>query len=297
MSRASFKRKTFIILNTLGLSAITLLCILPFVHLFAVSLSSNVAAMAGEVALWPVEFTTVAYRFLTAQSRFLKSLLVTLQRVVLGTTIQMLLVVLTAYPLSKEVSRFRLRTVYAIFFAFTMFFTAGLIPWYIVVRQTRLLNTIWALVIPNAVNVWHVVLLLNFFRGVPKELEEAAIMDGAGAFTILFRIYLPVSLPALATILLFTIVFHWNSWFDGIIFLNSQSKYPLQSYLYTLVSQINLQQTSLEITVEDLERLKNLSEKTLRSAQIFLGALPIMLVYPFLQKFFIKGLTIGSVKG
>jgi putative aldouronate transport system permease protein len=127
---------------------------------------------------------------------------------------------------------------------------------------------------------------------VPKDLEEAAIVDGAGQIRILAQIYLPVSLPAIATILLFTLVGHWNSWFDGILYMNSPNHYPLQSYLYTLVTKINIE----AISTEDLGALNRLSEKTLRSAQIFLGALPIMLVYPFLQRYFIKGITVGSVK-
>ncbi|GBG10528.1 putative ABC transporter permease, partial [Paenibacillus agaridevorans] len=188
--------------------------------------------------------------------------------------------------------QFGWRTKYVWYFVITMFFGGGVIPTYIIVKETMLLNTIWALIIPGALNVWSAVLMLNFFRGIPKEMEEAALIDGAGHWSILWKIYLPVSLPSIATIGLFTIVGHWNSWFDGIIYMNSPEKYPLQSYLYTLVKSINFKM----ITAQDISTLQNLSEKTLRTAQIFLGALPIMLVYPFLQKYFVKGITIGSVK-
>ena len=140
------------------------------------------------------------------------------------------------------------------------------------------------------------VLLLNFFRQIPKELEEAAIIDGASQWSVLWRIYLPVSKPALATILLFSIVGHWNSWFDGVLYINSPKLYPLQTYLSTIVLDINKQSMST-LSPEGLERLKNISEQSVRCAQIFLGALPILLVYPCLQRYFIKGLVIGSVKG
>ncbi|MCD9024942.1 carbohydrate ABC transporter permease [Cohnella silvisoli] len=290
--KASLGRKVFTFVNVLFLVAITLLGILPFVHLLSVSLSSNVAAMAAEVKLWPVGFTFEAYHYLGKKVEFLRSLGVSVERVVLGTIINMVLTVLAAYPLSKSNEQFRFRTLYVWFFAITMFFGGGLIPTYIVIKETALLNSIWALILPGALNVWNMVMLLNFFRNIPKDMEEAATIDGASQWSILWRIYLPVSLPALATILLFMMVGHWNSWFDGILYMNSPEKYPLQSYLSTLVTSINKKAISLD----DLNALENVSEKTLRTAQIFLGALPIMLVYPFLQKYFIKGITVGSVK-
>jgi len=286
-------RKLFLLGNALLLSAITFLCIVPFIHLLAVSLSSNTAAMAAEVKLWPVGFTLDAYAYLGQKPEFFRSLWVTVQRVVLGTALNMLLVVLCAYPLSKEPRQFRFRTGYVWFFAVTMFFGGGLIPTYIIVKETGLMNSLWALILPGALNVWHLVLLLNFFRNTPKEMEEAGLIDGAGHWRLLWSIYLPVSGPALATVFLFTIVGHWNAWFDGILYMNSPSNYPLQTYLSTLVTSLS----KVSITVDDLSQLQNLSDKTLRTAQIFLGALPIMLVYPFLQKHFTKGITIGSVKG
>jgi len=290
--RMAFSRQLFIVINSIVLASLFVLGLLPFIHLLSVSLSSNIAALSNQVKLWPVGFTLEAYRFLGQKPEFLDSLVVSLQRVVLGTAINMALVVMAAYPLSKEVERFRLRTVYVWFFAVTMFLGGGLIPTYIVVKETGIMDSIWALILPGALSVWHMVMLLNFFRSVPRDLEEAAIVDGAGQLKILARIYLPISLPAIATILLFTLVGHWNSWFDGILYMNSPSHYPLQSYLYTLVTKINIE----AISTEDLGTLNRLSEKTLRSAQIFLGALPIMVVYPFLQRYFIKGITVGSVK-
>lgn len=290
--KESWSRRTFNVFNVTVLTLITLLGIFPFIHLLAISLSSNTAAMSGQVTLWPVDLSFDAYRYLGQNVEFFRSLWVAIQRVVLGTAINMVLVVITAYPLSKENNQFRLRSVYVWYFVITMLFGGGLIPTYIVVKETGLMDTIWALVLPGALNVWHAVMLLNFFRSVPKDMQEAAIIDGAGHWTLIWKVYLPVSLPAIATILLFTIVGHWNAWFDGILYMNSPEKYPLQSYLSTLITSINVQ----AISTDSLAMLQNLGEKTLQSAQIFMGALPIMLVYPFLQKFFIKGIVIGSVK-
>ncbi|PYI54362.1 carbohydrate ABC transporter permease [Paenibacillus flagellatus] len=289
----SWGRRLFVVGNTAFLAAMALLCLLPLVHVLAVSFSSNTAAAAGLVKLWPVEFNTKSYEYVLRQEAFLRSLLVSVKRVALGTLVNMVLIVLTAYPLSKEVRVFRPRTVYVWVFFLTVLFGGGLVPTYMVVQQTGILNTIWALILPHAVPVFSVVLLLNFFRGLPKELEEAALIDGAGQFVILWRVFVPLSVPALATLALFAMVGHWNAWFDGLIYMHKPENYPLQSYLQTVVIQQDLQQLSMT----DDKLLKLISDKTFSAAQIFLGALPILLVYPFLQKYFMKGIVLGSVKG
>lgn len=285
-------RKIFNVCNIIFLSVITVICILPFVHLLALSLSGSTAAAAGKVTFWPVDFTLKSYSFLLEKSDFIVSLGVTLKRVLLGTLINMTLIVLTAYPLSKSTSRFRHRTFFAWFFMITNFFSGGMIPSFMLIRDLKLFDTIWALVLPGAVAVGNVVLMLNFFRTIPVSLEEAAMLDGANQFTILFKVYLPISLPGLATVLLFTIVGHWNAWFDGLLYMNSPANYPLQTYLSTLNVSVN---TSL-MTSDQLALLKNVTDETLKAAQVFLGTLPIMLVYPFLQRYFVKGIVLGSVK-
>lgn len=153
-----------------------------------------------------------------------------------------------------------------------------------------MLDTIWALTLPNAVMVFNIVLMLNFFRNLPKELEEAAFMDGAGHWSILIKIYLPLSMPSIATILLFTIVYQWNEWFYGIIFMNRPENYPLASYLQTVLIRSDMIQDAA------LNEMAALNDRTAKAAQIFLGALPVLAVYPFLQKYFAKGITLGSVK-
>ena len=291
--RASFSRKLFIIINYSVFSLLAILCILPMIQVLAISFSSNTAASSGEVILWPVEFNTASYRYVMKEAAFVRSLGVTVERVLLGVAINMLLTILLAYPLSKEPRAFRRRTMYVWIFVFTMLFNGGLIPLYMVIKEAGLLDSIWALVLPVAVPVFNVVLLLNFFRGLPKELEEAAFMDGANHWSSMWRIYVPLSAPALATIGLFATVMHWNSWFDGLIFMNSPDHYPLQSYLRTVVVVRDLSSISFSDAMKEADLI---SDRTVKAAQIFLGALPILVVYPFLQKYFMHGIVLGSVK-
>jgi len=268
-------------------------CILPIIHVLAISFSTSAMASAGAVTLWPVQFTLKSYEYVLNKPEFVRSFLVTLERVALGTLINMLLTIMLAYPLSKEVSGFPWRTWYVWFFVLTILFSGGIVPWYFTIQSLGLLDSIWALVLPGAVPVFNVILLLNFFRGLPKELEEAAWIDGAGHLQILFRIFVPLSKPSLATILLFTIVGHWNSWFDGLILMNRPEHYPMQSYLQTVV----IMQDLSSMTLENAKMLSEISDRTTKAAQIFLAAFPVLLVYPFLQKYFVKGIVLGSVKG
>ena len=295
MIKGSRSRAVFIVFNYIFLTFIMFLCIVPLVHMLAVSLSDNRYAVAGMVTLWPKGFTTSAYSFLYDNPAYLRSLLITLERVGLGIVVNMSLCIITAFALAQDNAHFHGRTVYAWFFAITMFVHGGTIPTYFVVSKLRLVNTIWALILPGALSVWNCVMMMNFFRRLPTALSEAAFIDGANYFQVLLRIYLPISLPSLATILLFTMVGHWNSWFDGYIYMNYPESYPLQTYLMTVVTSA-MQTTKEFMTPEQLEALAKVNEKTLRMAQVFLGALPIMCVYPFLQRYFIKGMVLGAVK-
>ncbi|NLG98330.1 MAG: carbohydrate ABC transporter permease [Chloroflexi bacterium] len=281
------------LLNLTVLALLALLCLFPILHILALSFSSATAASSGKVAILPVEFTAQSYQFVLENVAFAKSFLISLQRVLVGVPVNMLLTILVAYPLSRSQAEFRARGFFAWFFVITILFSGGLIPWYMVIRQTGLIDKFWALILPGALPVFNVILLANSFRTIPKELEEAAAMDGAGHWTILFRILLPMSLPVLATLTLFVAVSHWNQWFDGLILMNSPDKYPLQSYLQTVV--VNPDPRML--TERDLGLLKVISNRTTRAAQIFIAMIPILLIYPFLQRYFTTGIKLGSVKG
>lgn len=292
VQQMSMSYRLFTVLNYVFLTGLAFTCVFPIVHILAVSFSSASAVAAGEVSLWPVDFSVVSYQYVFGRTAFWIASLVSVERVLLGTAINMLMTVLLAYPLSKEVQQFRWRTIYAWFFVFTTLFGGGLIPWYMVIKELGLLDSIWALVLPSAVPIFNVILMLNFFRGLPKELEESGKIDGAGHWTIMWRIVLPLSMPSLATVMLFAIVSHWNSWFDGLILMNNPEQYPLQSYLRTIVVQSDVQFMS----DMDIEMQMLLSDRTNRATQIFIAMLPILLVYPLLQRFFVKGIVLGSVK-
>ena len=280
--------RIFSIFNTCFLIILAIMCIIPLVHVLAVSFSAKSAADANLVGLWPKQFSVEAYKKTINNPVFLHSIWISVMRTVIGTALTLLITFLAAYPLSKE---FKGRTIYSWLFVFTMVFNGGMIPFYIVIQKLGLMNSFWVLVLPGAVNTFLIILMLNFFRGVPKELEEAALIDGANHFRTMFSIYLPISLPSIATIALFSMVYHWNSWFDGLLYMNNSDKFPLATFLQTVIIQRDM--SSMSINPKEMELI---SQTTVRAAQIFIGAAPILLVYPFLQKYFVKGMTLGSVK-
>ena len=295
--KVSTSRKVFMVFNVIILSILALLCIFPFINLLAISFSSRDAVVANRVTFWPVEFNLNSYRFILSNNQFIRSVWVTVQRTAIGVPFNMLLVILTAYPLSKSKKEFRYRSFFSWFFVFTTLFNGGLIPTYLMVLNTGLLNSIWALIIPSAVNVFNTLVVMNYMRSLPKEMEEAALIDGAGRFQVLTKVILPVCKPTLATVALFSFVFHWNSWFDGMIYMQRVDLYPLQTYLQTMI--INPEAffrnaTNTSAAVAQFVRL--VDARTTGAAQLFLAILPIMCVYPFLQKYFTKGLVMGSVK-
>ncbi len=289
--------KAFTLLNYIILSVLALLCFLPLLNVLAISFSDRSATAAGAVTFWPVNFTTAAYQYVLQDHLFLSSLLISVFRVFLGGAANLILTLLCAYPLSKEDGQFKARIVYVWIFLFANLFNGGLIPTYIIVSKTGLIDHILALIIPGAVPVFHVILVLNFFRGIPKELEEAAVMDGAGHFKILFKVYVPLSKASIATVTLFSVVNHWNSWFDGMIYINNTAKQPLATFLHNKVVQSGLDMMINTNDIDTLKQLMTISDQTTKAAQIFLGMLPILCVYPFLQKYFTKGVIVGSVKG
>lgn len=294
MNKRTTGEKIFTVINTIFLAGIAFVCLVPLINVLAVSFSSSSAAAAGFVNLWPVDFTLDSYKYALTKREFIQSFWVSVSRVGLGYVVNMLLTIMIAYPLSKEKSAFRARNFYAWFFIVTMMFNGGLVPTYMTVKSLGLMDKIWALVLPGAVPIFNVILLMNFFRGVPKEIEEAALVDGAGHITTLLRIYLPLSLPSLATISLFVMVGHWNGWFDGMIYMNSPKHYPLQTYLRSIIISADLTTTS---STDQLVNMGEVSDRTFKSAQVFLASVPILAVYPFLQKYFMTGLVMGSVKG
>ncbi len=286
----------FDVFNYALLALAAFICILPIINVLAISFSSSAAASANLVKLWPIDFNIESYRYALTKPQFVFSFGISVQRVLLGLAINMMCTILAAYPLSKNRDELSGRNLYAWFFFFTMIFSGGLVPWYITIKSLGLINSLWALVLPGAVPVFNVIILMNFFKQLPKEIGESAVVDGAGHLTILVRIFLPLSLPSLATVTLFTVVGHWNDWFGGLVLMTSPEKYPLQTYLQSIVV-VRDTTTLATASKETLEMLSKVSDRTLKASQIFIAALPVLVMYPFLQKYFMKGLVLGSVKG
>jgi len=288
-------RKVFLCFNYAIVAIITMSCIIPLLNLLAMSFSSSQAIIENRVSLFPVDFTTKAYQYVLKNKEFWISVVISMERVLLGVPINVVMTVLVAYPLSKSERVFPARKFYVAFMLTVMLFNGGLMPTYFIVAKTGLIDTIWSLILPGAVPIFSCIVLMNFFRGIPEELEESARLDGANQFQIMIRIFLPLSKPSIATVTLFSLVGHWNSWFDGLIYSNHTQNYPLQSYLQTLVvSTTEALRTSDLKTIMELTQVNNTNMK---SAQIFISIVPLMIVYPFLQKYFTTGLTLGSVKG
>jgi putative aldouronate transport system permease protein len=188
-------------------------------------------------------------------------------------------------------TRLKGRNMLMMFYLLPMMFSGGLIPFFITVSNVGLNNKFWVLVIPGAVPIFSIIVMMNFFRGLPGEITEAALIDGCGHFRILTQIYMPLSVASIATVALFAIMGHWNDWFTGFIFLD-KPKFPLQTYLRQLLVSIDISQMSME----DMQRIKKLSDRSYRAAQLFMAIIPILCIYPLLQKYFVTGLTLGSVK-
>lgn len=283
----------FRVFNYLFLSIITIITLMPLINILSMSLSDNLAVAANEVKFWPIGFTLNSYEHSIKNVQFFTSFFTSVKRAALGISINMLIAILVAYPLSKSEHGFRSRKIYVWIFMITMVFNGGIVPLYMMVRYTHIYDTIWALIFPMSVNAFYILILMNFFRELPKEIEESAFLDGAGHLTILFKIYLPLSKAALATLTLFFFVDHWNSWFDGLIYIGNQRDYPLQTYLQSILAVPDM----TGLTSEQRKSYAKLNIRSLKSAQIFITTVPILILYPFMQKYFTKGVVLGSVKG
>ncbi len=263
-------------------------CLTPFLYMFALSFSSPKAIINNEVFLFPKGFNVKAYTEIFTYPNFFRAYGNTIFYTAIGTTISLIMMILFAYPLSKtqlKGSRFVMKLV-----IFTMFFSGGLIPNYLLISTLHLSNTRWAMLLPFAINQFNLIILINFFKSIPKDLEEAAIIDGLNYFGILRRVILPLSGAALATVGLYTAVFFWNDWFNGLIYLKS-SQFPLMLFLRNIVQGTSMigdaagaaDKTSIAISI--------------KSAVIITSTLPIIVLYPFLQRYFVKGVMIGAIKG
>ena len=271
-----------------------LICLLPLWYIVAVSFSRASAVEGNMVTLLPVGFNTIAYEEILGDAQYWRSFGISVVRVILAVIINTVLTVSMAYPLTKNKRQFKGRDVYINLLVFAMLFNGGLVPTFLALKEYHLLNTIWALILPGAVPIFNVILLMNFMMGIPKSLEEAAILDGANPVQVLTRVYLPCSVPVIATVALFSILGSWNDFYSGLMYITTINKYTLMTYIQSIT--INMEDIIRNGTMEEILRASQVSQQNLNAAKIVVAVVPLLLIYPLLQKYFITGIVIGSVK-
>lgn len=274
---------------------LALLCLFPIWNMVCMSFSSAAMVAANKVTFIPKEFTLEAYNMMLKDSQFWTSFGISVVRVLLGVVINLTMIVLLAYPLSKTVREFNGRNICMSLLIVAMLFSGGMIPGYLLIKNLGMLNTIWAVVIPTAVSISNVIMTMNFMTAIPNSLEEAAIIDGANPLQVLTRVIIPCSKPSIATMALFSVVTHWNDFYEGMLYMSKQEKYPLMTYIQAL--QVNSALVLEDgMSPEALAKLAEVSGKNLNAAKVVVATVPLLLVYPFFQKYLIHGIVMGAVK-
>lgn len=280
--------RAFQVINTIIMIFVIFITLYPFVYLVAQSFSSDAAASAGKVTFYPIGFNVNTYKYILRDNQFFRYYGNTIFYTVVGTFISVACTALIAYPLSKP--RLRLNKVITPLVVFTMYFAGGMIPNYIVITQwLGLQDSMWSIILPNAISTFNLLVMKSFFAGLPEELEEAAAIDGMNTYQIFLKIIIPLSKPIIATMCLFYMVTMWNEWFTPMLYLDSKDKWPVALYVRQLVEGAN----NTEIGSSDASSV----QATVKSATMVLTSIPIICVYPFVQKYFVQGMTIGAVKG
>lgn len=280
----------YAIVLLLGLS-----CLLPLLNIVAISFSGSAAVSANRVGVLPVDFTMTAYNKILSDGQFWRSFMISVIRVVLALALNLAVTIPMAYAMTKSKKEFRARNIYMNLLIFAMLFNGGMIPTYILVKNLGLLDSIWSLILPGALPIFNVIMLMNFFLGIPKSLEEAALIDGASPFQVLLKIMVPCAKPSIATVSLFSIVGSWNDFFSGLIYMRKAEKFPIMTYIQSLNVDIQelLKSGASSATLENVTELSN---KNLNAAKIVVAVIPLLMIYPILQKYLITGMVMGSVK-
>lgn len=281
------------IILTVVILLVSLTCLLPFVNMAAISLSSKSAILRGDVTFWPVETDFTAYKAIFADASMIRSLFYTVGITVAYTALAMVMTVLMAYPLTKK--RLRGRGFFSFLALFTMYFSGGTIPIYLNIKALGLLDTPWSLILPGMLSTYNMIILKSFFTALPKELEEAAFIDGANDFQVLLRIYLPLSMASIATLTLFYAVGKWNSFQDALYYITNKAYQPLQLKLYHIIK--GSQAVDIAAMEGGSQTVASSVSESIEPAAIIFATLPILVVYPFVQRYFVSGVTIGAIKG
>ena len=283
----------FLTINYVLLIVCCIIVLYPIYYMFIISISDGYAVLRGEVKFFPVGINFSSYKAVLESPDIPKSYLNTVIYTVVGTFINVAMTAMCAYPLSRK--KFFGRNVFAFMIIFTMFFDAGMIANFMVVDQLNLTNKIWAIVLPGAINAWYMVIMRTFFQQIPEEIYESAHLDGAGDFVIFGKIVLPLSVPTIMTMVLFYAVGHWNSWFNALIYLDDKAKYPVQLIMRNIV--LSGETAALSSSAASMSQDVGIVATNVKYAVVFVTMLPILLVYPFIQKYFVKGIMVGALKG
>ena len=291
----SLSSRVLDIIIHVSLALVLLVTLFPILHIASVSLSSDNAFFQGKVSFFPRELTFSAYQIIIKSGTVPTGMKNSFLYTSVGTVINMLLTTTMAYALSKK--RLTFRGFYTVIVVITMFFSGGLIPTFLVVKGLKQYNTLWALVLPGAIAPWYLIIMRTFFQSIPDEIEESAFIDGANDIRILLKLILPLAKASIATIGLFYLVGHWNSWFNALIYLKDQKRFPLQLVLRNIVMQ-NMVQHEMVLFEEyrrSQDEIKNID--AIKYGTLFVSIMPMMVIYPFIQRYFVKGIMIGSLKG
>jgi multiple sugar transport system permease protein/putative aldouronate transport system permease protein len=306
VERKTLSDRVIYVVNYVFLALIFIAVIVPLLYIISNSISDYRAIYAGKVWIWPVDISFASYKLVFQLPDVWRGYANTLYYMAAGTTINVFMTILTAYPLSRK--DFKIRRPVIFLFSFTMYFSGGMIPTYILVRSLKMINTIWAITIPGAISVWNLIIMRTFFMfTIPDELLEAAKLDGCSDFRFLFRVVLPLSGAIIAVMALFYGVGHWNSYMGPLIYMNDAKKYPLQLVLRRILipDQATFLATNVVITQSMInsavsqtsEAVIQQFQETIKYALIIVSSLPVLIIYPFVQKYFVKGIMIGSLKG
>ena len=285
------KDKVFKIVTISVVVIIAACCLFPFLHILAISFSNKTSVIRGDVLLWPVNFDLSAYKAVFTNKGLIDSMWFSLLLTAVYTVFALVMTVLCAYPLSRPGLKFK--SPILLYILFTMYFSGGMIPGYLNIKSLGLLDTFWVLVFPTVLSTYNMILMKSFFQSMPRELEESAYVDGANDLVVLIKIVLPLSKAMLATIALFYAVSRWNGFMDAILYINDESMYTIQLRLRQLI-----QSSQVSSMMEEIPEMKDdLIAETIKAACMVFSMIPVMIIYPWLQKYFVKGVMIGSVKG
>ncbi len=293
----SLSSKILDVVIYVSLILLMIVTLYPIIYIFSVSVSSTTAYESGRVVFLPVEFNLEAYKVILKAGTIPRSFVNSVVYTVVYTAVSLLMTTTMAYPLSRSKDRVAFKGFFSKLVIFTMFFNAGIIPNYLVVKGLGLMDSMWALILPSAISTYNLVVMRSFFEGIPDDLEEAAFIDGANEITIFWKIMLPLSKAALATVGLFYGVYMWNSWFNAMLYLQSDTKFPLQLIIRQIIMQNQMAAELAAMGDTSMLTEQTTNSVSLKYATLFLSILPMLAVYPFIQKYFVKGVMVGSVKG